>query len=337
MTKLKNLIIIFFFVSLLNSCEGTKSVISFEILEPAAITYPTNVKKIGYLNRSPLSFTSFEQIDVQSLNDTDLYMLDTMISRSMTRGFEEGKSVTSLPYMDSILYLTARKKDTLSREALLPKAWVMNICHEYNLDALISFDYYIIKIIEFINYNIVGSQMLKDYVFVPEVRWTLYIPEKEEPLDIYTFNDTLYFVSQDTFPSEKYLSAVDMIRMGVTDVGYTYGIRNVPVWNEITRIVFVGYDKELRLARSFTDKGDWDSAMNIWEMNLASEDVRMAAKSAHNLAVYYELEDDLVKAMEYSKKANSLWPSPRIEFYTQELEIRLLNKMDIYKQVRISQ
>ncbi len=117
-------------------------------------------------------------------------------------------------------------------------------------------------------------------------------------------------------------------------VGYSFGIRNVPVWNEISRIVYLGYEKELRLAAKHTNKGEWEKAKILWEQNLSSEDKKLAAKCAYNLAVYYELEDDIDTALQYAIQANEIWSRPVIVFYIQELEIRLQNKGDLARQMR---
>ncbi len=335
MLKLRNTAFPIILLLLFGSCVGTQSLISFEILEPAVITYPENVQKVGYLNRSPRTHDSFVNEELFTLNNTDLYILDTIICNSIKRGFEDGKNEYALSFLDSISYLVLRRNDTIGMNSNISVNDVINICDQFGLNAIISMDYYNLHFGEYIYLEFDKGQYEKAYVLYLNMKWTVNIPGRVMPLKEFNYIDTLYFVTQDTLPVTKYISPLEVMRNGTYEVGYAFGKWNVPGWNEISRVVYIGREYELRSATKYTDEGDWDSALKIWNEHLKSEDKRLAAKSAHNLAVYYEIEDDLIQALDYSKRANELWPSPRIEFYKQELEIRLLNKKDIMMQLRI--
>ena len=83
----------------------------------------------------------------------------------------------------------------------------------------------------------------------------------------------------------------------------------------------------------YTDQGDWESAFSIWNDLSTSADSTLAAKAYHNMAVYFELEDKLDSAsvmLDISLGLNTLDPD---RFYREELDVRLLNRKDIVKQV----
>ncbi|MDX2415623.1 MAG: DUF6340 family protein [Bacteroidales bacterium] len=315
------------------SCTAEKSMIALEILKPASITYPANVQTIGYFDRSPLTFNAYANIDTRALNDTHLYKLDALINSSILMGFIEGKSQSSLFYMEDISYLQERRHDTLDQDVPLPNKRVDEICAIFGFDALITQDYYFADFNKSYYCNEDGWNELMFELHL-NVKWTVNIAGQTKPLDSYTYNDTLYFVNQDKFPKIKYLSNLEMLLEGFKVVGQSFGIRNVPVWNKVSRIVFTGKNEDLRKAGKFTDKGDWESALKIWEENLSSENKKLAAKCAHNLAVYYELGDDINQALDYAKKANDLWPSPQIEAYMKDLNIRRLNWITLEKQLQ---
>jgi hypothetical protein len=214
---------------------------------------------------------------------------------------------------------------------------VEDICLSFGLDALITQDYYSVEFIQYVAFNAQRNMSQEVISLVQDVHWTVYIPGVEKPLDKWHFHDTLYFVNNIKPQVEiNRHTPLSIMREGGNEVGYSFGIRNVPVWNEISRIVYLGYDKELRLAAKRTNKGDWERAKIIWEQNLNAEDKRLAAKCAYNLAVYYELEDDIDTALQYALQAKEIWSPPVIEFYIQELGIRQQNKGDLARQMRFA-
>ncbi len=323
---------VFAVLSVLLSCTAKKSMITFEILKPASITYPANVQTIAYFDRSPQSYNSFVNIDTRALSDTQFYKLDQLITSSILLGFMEGKNQSSLFYMEDLSYLKERRSDTLDRDVPLSNKKVDEICEIFGFDALITQDYYFAAFHISYYYNEEGLRE-QLYELHQNVKWTVNIAGQTEPLDSYVYDDTLYFENQDKFPNLIYPSTLEMLLEGFKVVGHSFGIRNVPVWNEVSRIVFTGKNEELRKAGKFTDTGDWESAMKIWEQNLSSENKKLAAKCTHNLAIYYELEDDISQALDYAKKANDLWSSPQIETYMKDLNIRRLNRTTLEKQL----
>jgi len=317
-----------------SSCVGTQSLINIEILEPSVITYPPYVQKVGYLNRSPRSLDVFSNIELSKVSDADLYIIDTIICNSIKRGFEDGKEDYSLSYLENILYLSDRHSDTIQMKSSISNNSVKNICSKFGVDAIITFDFYKISFGEYVYISLENEQYEKAFSLYMEMKWTVNVPEKEDPLRVFNYIDTLYFFSKDNLSEVKNISPISLIREGSYEVGYIFGRWNTPAWNEISRVVYIGREEELKSVTKYTDEGDWDSALQIWNEYLASDDKKLAAKSAHNIAVHYEIEDNIKQALEYSKKAYELWPSPRIEFYKEELEIRVLNKQDIIRQLR---
>lgn len=335
MPDIKHIGIILSIVLLISSCTGSQSIISIEVLEPAAITYPDEVQKVGYLNRSPRSVHSFSRINVDSLSPQELFMVDTIICEAIRRGFIEGKKDAHTGYLDDLYYLEARRNDTLYRDSIVSHEKVLVICESFGLDALITQDYYAFKFNQTYVWMEGAVKPLK--ILIQEARWTLSVPGQVKPLDTYTVYDTLYYGNQGDKGSPKFLTPLEMLSDGAHVLGYIYGKRNVPKWNQLSRTVFVGGHKELKQASKYTDKGEWEKAHHLWSQYLDSEDKKLAAKSAHNIAVYYELEDEIEQALAFSGKALELWSTPPIETYKQELELRLLNKKDVYKQLRINE
>ncbi len=124
-----------------------------------------------------------------------------------------------------------------------------------------------------------------------------------------------------------------MIRSLFYESGNKYGRYLVPVWNHASRNLYRGRNDSLKLAVKRTDEGDWESAFSIWNNLTTLEDSTLVAKAYHNLAVYYEQEDNLDSAsmmLDLSMEHDTLVSDT---LYREELDVRILNRKDIMKQV----
>ena len=87
------------------------------------------------------------------------------------------------------------------------------------------------------------------------------------------------------------------------------------------------------MAVKHTDVGDWESAFSIWNGLTSSVDSTMVAKAYNNLAIYYEIEDQLDSASAMVNMALEFDSLEVLKYYREELDVRLLNRTDIEKQV----
>ncbi len=153
------------------------------------------------------------------------------------------------------------------------------------------------------------------------------------PYDIYTTVDTIFFPVIEDGEYLSHRSGAEMIRDLSYESGFKYGFYMVPVWNNASRVLYRGKEDSLKKAVKYTDQGDWESAFSIWNDLSTSADSTLAAKAYHNMAVYFELEDKLDSAsvmLDISLGLDTLDPD---RFYREELDVRLLNRKDIVKQV----
>ena len=90
----------------------------------------------------------------------------------------------------------------------------------------------------------------------------------------------------------------------------------------------------MRLASKLTSQGEWDRAYKIWEGLTASDDSTVASKALNNMAIYYELEDNLDSASMLLNMALEYDTLEVVRFYKEELDIRILNRDEVLMQVR---
>jgi hypothetical protein len=145
--------------------------------------------------------------------------------------------------------------------------------------------------------------------------------------------DTLFFSAIINGEFQTIIPGVDMLRELFYTSGYKYGSYLVPVWNPASRVLYKGKNDSLKLAGKHTDKGDWESAYSIWNNMTILDDSALVAKAYHNMAVYYELEDNLDSASILLDLALAHDSLAIDTVYREELDVRLLNRKDIIKQL----
>ncbi len=167
------------------------------------------------------------------------------------------------------------------------------------------------------------------------MKWNIHLPGNPTPFDSYVTVDTLFFpVIENGTYVESSVSGLEMIRILFYESGFKYGRYLVPVWNHSSRSLYRGKGDSLKLAVGYTDEGDWESAFSIWDGLTSSIDSTMVAKSYHNLAIYYELEDQLDSASIMVDMALGFDSLDATQYYREELDVRLLNREEIEKQVK---
>ena len=80
--------------------------------------------------------------------------------------------------------------------------------------------------------------------------------------------------------------------------------------------------------------GNWEGAAKQWELLLDQDErTKIRAKAYNNLAIKYEISDELSTALEYANKSYSLRPEKYILDYINILLLRELNYDVLLKQL----
>ena len=315
----------------LNSCASIYNVVEFEVLEPAPVRLPENVQQLLILNRAPKSADVFQKNDIEGLQKEQLFILDTIIVNNLKRGLLSVLQESPVDRFHRPLWLDDRRRDTTSLDDLvLTRREVEDICREYGGDAILSLESYSMDYEE----HLLRYSYSKYYEISSIVKWNIYLPGSPRAFDSYTMIDTLFFKEMQEGLISEGLNAVEMLTESFYVSGRKYGRYMVPVWNRASRTLYKGKEAELKEASKYTDQGDWESAYDIWEKLSESSDSTLAAKALYNMAVYHELDDQLDRANELIEQAYKLDDLEIITSYKEEMETRILNRGELYKQVR---
>jgi len=334
--RVKSLISILILSLVLQGCVGIYAVVEFEVLEPATVQFPDRVNQLIFLNRAPLTTDTWSEQNQVGMDARQLVLLDTLICNNLNRGALEVLRNSPIERFHRPIWLSDRRTDTTALEAkILTKREVGDICDAVGGDAIISLESYTTSLGQHFDYYPNSLNEIRNHYFEVSnsVTWIIYLYGSPRPFDTYTTIDTLFFpvIEDGEFLPNK--PGVEMIRDLSYESGFKYGSYLVPIWNQASRILYRGQEDSLKRAVKYIDQGDWESAFSIWNDLSTSADSTLAAKAYHNMAVYYELEDKLDTAsvmLDLSLGLDTLDPD---RVYREELDVRLLNRKDIVKQV----
>ncbi len=310
--------------------------VEFEVLEPATVSLPESVSQLIVLNRAPVSLNSFEKKDVEGLESSHLMILDTLIVKNIQRGLLDVFLESPIDRFHRPIWLDDRREDTTMLEALvLTRREVDDICRESGGDAILSLESY------FMDFEEHAQSLLypyftavKYYEISTLIKWIIYLPGSPKPFDRYTMVDTLYFTEVLDGELIRSYSTAQMLTEAFYKSGSKYGRYLVPVWNNTSRSLYKGREEALRKASKLTNKGNWDQAYKIWEGLSEAEDNTSAAKALYNMAISYELEDQLDSASYLVNKALERDTLDVIRTYKEEIDTRIMNRNELFKQVR---
>lgn len=321
----------------LHGCAGIYSVVEFEVLEPATVSFPDQVSQLLILNRAPLSFNVFTEEDRKGMDKNQLLILDTLICNSINRGLLHVLRQSPIERFHVPIWLSERRGDTtLMEDMVLTKREVAAMCDKMDGDAVISLEFYSMDLDEAYDYYTDAPGLVQNHYFQisNSVKWFIYLPGNPRPFDKYAMEDTLFFPEVLNGQVTQTPTTLQMIRESFYESGVKYGMYLVPVWIQTSRSLYKGNEDSLRHASKYTDKGEWTQAYKIWENLSISLDSTLASKALHNMAIYWELEDNLELASLLVDQALEHDTLEVVRLYREELNTRIDNRKEVINQVR---
>jgi hypothetical protein len=278
-----------------------------------------------------------EEADRKLLNQNQLLILDTLITNNLERSLVEVLRQSPIERFHYPYYLSERRLDTTYMEdMILTRKEVDALCAEMRADAILSLESYSLDLNQFLKYfpDAPTIVMTRYYEVSNRLLWMVYLPGSPRPYDRYSMVDTLYFTEILNGEYRATFTAIDMISELFRNSGTKYGHYLVPVWVHASRQLYRGREDILKQASKQTDQGNWDSAYVLWESAIHGTDSTLTAKAFNNMAIYYELEDKLDSASYYISRALEFDSLEAVVSYHEELETRIENREELYRQVR---
>ncbi len=325
--QMKNKIYIFLLLIFLiaTSCR-TISFTQFQVLKPAEVTLPEQVKSFSVVNNYLLQ-NRYNKIINKKGNHVDykLFNIDTTILDSLS---------TDL----TVKYLT----DMLNNSPLYKKAILINnksnidefnwdkiesVCKKNKTEALISLEGFIHD--DSVDFDAFYSDF--GYVYYTYLNfkvtaiWRIYYPQNRKVIDRdIQINDVPF----DSYGyslrwSIKNMSKDTIIADEIANYAANAFFRRIsPAWTDCSRMYFTG-SSNMRKAIMYVAKNDWVKASELWQKDVKNPNKRIAGDAAFNMALACEMDGKLDLALVWAKKAhnqNNKWAIDYIRILEQRLK-----------------
>lgn len=319
---------------LASACKNTFPVTVYN-LEPSPVVLSKDIRRIGIINE--VRENEWDQ-NIASL-EALVRARDLELAKEGTDAALEGllAELQKDQRFDTVMILhnpVAFWHQGKDQNQEIPWDKLRDLCVNNGLDAVFSLAFYQTDTrISEKKSSMEDVDMLRMKVTIPareltletliENGWRIYDPFEKKVLDEIRVNEQL--VTQAKGENALYaLRAMtdrsDSLLSRSRGSGSAYGMRLKPFNKAVERDIYIKGSTLLAQAKNAVMEKDWLEAARLWQMDLNHEKSAVRAMACHNMAVLYEIKNDLDKAIEWAVLASTHHESKEHEVYLETLK-----------------
>ena len=300
---------------------------SFERLRAADVSFPEQVKHVGIVNHMPISGGDTLSVDYASgLLEGD----GKLATEALAQGIAETGYFSQVVICDSVVYTHVGDVD---EDRFIPKETADSLMEVLGVDMLFAMER-------------VQIQLKESHLFVPEVMMDVpaidgvvtplvrvYTSGRNTPLCAISKTDTICWelTPELTYPQMIKDASGHAASLAMTEL--------IPHWEETFRYYFDGGNADMRDAGIYVREQDWENAARLWQKLYDDRKGKTRMQMAYNLALYYEMKEDIERAKEYLGIAASLakkdsWEAQLIKHYQLQLEEQTRQSQRLKQQMK---
>lgn len=244
--------------------------LQYDQLSPAVVSLPQDIKQIAIIDRLNIDVPANQQsLAIKSKDYVELL----------------GAQLADSDYFDDVV-LCDSDISSLDRDdnvlKPLEQIHVQELTADLNADLIVSFENISARLIQSLYLPVVETKAV--------VR--LYAPNRKGVLRNIALCDTVsWSVDQDNLSWSQ--MAYDVADYTASSLAKQLA----PYWEPVQRYYYVGGNVNFRDAAIFVDKGDWDTAVELWNEMLPTAKGTLRLQTLFNLIVAKEMRGDLDGAL----------------------------------------
>jgi hypothetical protein len=303
------LVLIFIFTLLISSCTVYKEY-PIDIYKPGEVAVPPDAKNVALVYRNfKLSGDSLQHYykDNNRLKKAknDPENLDSLLAsyclKELASNFKSKNTFNRIHIFPGVFKPHSGKKLPALKFDLVKK-----LTSSSETDLLISletFSYFFSEYAE-------EYQVPKSREVITASVWAVYDPLKEKIIERKTLIDTIFWNSYDE--EGNYLKKTKLpprpmaLKIAAQLTGENYSKRFIASWQTVNRLYSIPPLPDFSQASAYIDAGQWDAAIEIWKRYAPDKNGKMAINARYNLALAYEMKDDILTAWKWLAAAQQL-------------------------------
>jgi hypothetical protein len=140
--------------------------------------------------------------------------------------------------------------------------------------------------------------------------WAVYDPALNKTIERKTMIDTVFWNAYNeqgnVQKNSKLPPRLSALQIASRMAGENYSKRFFASWQTVKRMYSIPPLPDFEAAEKYLVKGEWDNAIMLWKRYAADKNGKMAINARYNLALAYEMKDDLDTAMQWLSAAQQI-------------------------------
>lgn len=313
---------------LLGSCQSIEQ-LSIDYMLPADVSFPVSLKRVAVVNNAPetpgqaiQATTKEESSDETTTRTHKTYVGNaTLTTEALADALAAGNYFDEVVICDSSL--CPSQNDTVSHH-ILSTHEVNKLVDQLDVDFLISLEDIQLSSLQKISYLSEWGAFYgtTDVTVFPTVR--IYLPNRKAPMATIHSTDSIFWEA--TAATESSLRAQlihekEMVRQASEFAGSVPAKNLLPYWKTANRYFFSGGSVDMRDAAIYAREQNWDKAIKLWKQHYTNnKKEKQQMYAAYNIALGYEMKDDIGQALEWALKAQQL--AGKIDKVNEQTDIR---------------
>ncbi|HKK41654.1 MAG TPA: DUF6340 family protein [Bacteroidales bacterium] len=329
---MKRLIIFMMPVLLLMSCKTQQ--LYLNVLEPAPVTIPAYIEKVGIIDRTMPTEKSKPADVVEKIITLEGPELDRDGARESIKGLaeqlKENGRFSEVKTLDDIDF---RTPETVPFPTPLTWDIVDRICNEKGIDAIFALEKYDTD--THISYSkrnvslstplgkVPGIEHQANMETIVKTGWRIYDPSGKVLLDEFINRSSIVSTGRGINPvvaAAALLGRKDAVNQVSYKSGQDYALRILPFRLRVMRDYYVKGTNNFRIAMRKARTGNWNQAGELWEKETTNPKRKVAGRAAYNMAIISEINGDLDAALAWAQKS--------YEDYNNHLAIRYVRILE---------
>jgi hypothetical protein len=320
-------------LGLLSSCGATSN-LEITAMEPAAINLEREMGRIGIINSSnPEAEASSKDELTAHFRRQDSKLAKSGVTAALV-GLQE--TLEADARFDKVVLIpeTPEILVGLGTEPM-QVAWqsIANLCETYEVDAIFALanyetdtevklrktSYLALDLIRVEN-KVRGHEVTVETLI--ENGWRIYEPNSKKILDEFSSREEIVSVGHGLTP----VRAMENLGTRYDDVVYQskmsgthYGSRLKPMERKIPREYYSKGSPTFEKAHEHARDEEWDKVKQLWEQEVNNPNQKIKQRACHNLAVWFEYQNQLEQAIMWATKANELGKNKTTKAYLESL------------------
>ncbi len=324
------------------------NVVTMSVTEPAPVTLPGTIKKIGIVDRTRPSEEAERLNRIDEVLTIEGFQLDREGAIQSISGAQD--ELLKNKRFEAILNLDSVVATSSASGSFPPQlSWdvIEQMCTKNGVDAIFvlelfdtdtKIDYRAIPVTLKgpLGVEIPAIEHEAKMIVTVKSGWRIYDPQSKRVLDEVFVAEDLVRTGRGINPikaAAALMDRKDAVKQVAYIAGKEYAQRILPYRIRVSRKYYVKGSRNLEAAKRKAQTGNWDGAGDLWLEETTNGKAKVEARACYNMAIIAEINGDLDIAVEWAQKSYEDYGNKLALSYVRILKRRIARNERLQRQL----